>query len=438
MKRPSPLTLPLALASTDLIATSFAFLAAYWLRYHTGLSTPRGVAAFSDTLAAFGYVAVIWLLVFHACGLYQARHVTSTLDEFYSVAIAVTLSCVAFLAAAFLAQAFTYSRGVLAFAWALDIVLVTAARTLLRAIRKQRWRRGLGLRRVWFVGPPGPAVAALFGHPDYGVVTAGTSSLDQVRWDEADALVIAASLPLDELRAVLDECERRGVEARFLPTAADLLLRNGTLETVAGVPIVSFAAGPALLWRLVGKRILDVVVSATLLILFALPLLLIALLIRLTSPGPALFRQERVGRNGRLFRMLKFRTIAIAQQHEAVQSGGDHPGLTPIGRWLRRFSLDELPQFINVLRGDMSLVGPRPEQLTFVEQNSALIPGYRFRHRVKTGLTGWAQVHDLRSSTSMEARTRYDLHYVENWSLLLDLKIIVKTAFEFLFHRNAR
>lgn len=449
MKRHTPTLFSGLLAVTDVVMTFGAFLAAYGLRYHTGLRAPRGVAAFDDTFAAMTYVLVIWLVVFHACGLYQSRHATSTLDEFYSVFIAVTLSSIAFLAAAFLAQAFFYSRGVLALAWALDILFVTAVRGALRAGLKRWWRSGRGLRRVWLVGDEEAAAGRLFNNAEYGTSLVGqspTAAADEeliaaIDWDSIEEIVIVEpSPPLDAFRGLLSECERGGVEARYLPSPADLLRRQGTLEVVNGVPLITFRAGPAQFWQQILKRALDIAVALFMLTLFGIPMIIIALLVKATSRGPAIIKQQRVGKNGQPFGMYKFRTMLVDAQERAgyVQSGGDNPHKTTVGVWLRRFSLDELPQFLNILKGEMSIVGPRPEQPHFVEQLCAGVPGYRHRHRVKTGLTGWAQVHDLRGSTSIEERTRYDLYYVENWSILLDLKIILKTAFEFLFHRSAR
>jgi exopolysaccharide biosynthesis polyprenyl glycosylphosphotransferase len=193
-------------------------------------------------------------------------------------------------------------------------------------------------------------------------------------------------------------------------------------------------------WNAVCKRAFDLFVSLVGLLLTAPITSLAALLIKLTSPGPVFYGQQRVGLNGRTFRLYKFRTMRVDAEADTgpVWASREDPRTTAIGRFLRRTSLDELPQLFNVLRGDMSIVGPRPERPHFVEQFQAEVPRYMDRHRVKAGLTGWAQVNGQRGAdSSIEERTRYDIYYVENWSLLFDFQILVKTAFEFLFHKGA-
>jgi lipopolysaccharide/colanic/teichoic acid biosynthesis glycosyltransferase len=182
-----------------------------------------------------------------------------------------------------------------------------------------------------------------------------------------------------------------------------------------------------------------ILVAATILLaVFALPMLAIGLLIRLTSRGPALFRQQRIGKDGKPFRMLKFRTMHVHTSGEAESPRkADDPRITPIGRWLRRFSLDELPQLINVLRGEMSLVGPRPERPSFVEEFRRRVPGYMLRHKMKAGITGWAQINGWRGNTSIEKRIEYDLEYIARWSLRLDLTILFKTLWLGFHNRNA-
>jgi len=181
------------------------------------------------------------------------------------------------------------------------------------------------------------------------------------------------------------------------------------------------------------------VVAGLLLVLLAPLMAVIALLVRLDSPGPVLFRQVRVGKDGRKFVVLKFRTMREGAEKETgpVWAVPNDPRCTRVGKWLRRLSLDELPQLWNVLKGEMSLVGPRPERPEFVEEFERRVPRYGRRHKVKSGMTGWAQVNGLRGNVPIEERTKYDLYYVENWSLLLDLKIMVRTAFEVLFHKGA-
>jgi exopolysaccharide biosynthesis polyprenyl glycosylphosphotransferase len=201
---------------------------------------------------------------------------------------------------------------------------------------------------------------------------------------------------------------------------------------LGGIPMYNVRDVALRGWNRVLKRAFDIVFSALVLVLGSPILLLIALIVRLDSPGPVFFIQERVGRDGRTIHVIKFRTMHTATSNRPGWTVAGDPRRTRSGKWLRRFSLDELPQFINVFLGEMSVVGPRPEQLHFVQQFSQTIPRYMRRHREKAGITGWAQVNGLRGDTSIEERTRYDLDYIERWSLLFDLKIIVRTVVQML------
>jgi exopolysaccharide biosynthesis polyprenyl glycosylphosphotransferase len=211
------------------------------------------------------------------------------------------------------------------------------------------------------------------------------------------------------------------------------------VEDFEGVPFIHLRESPLHGWNRVAKRVFDVVFSLGLLVLLSPALLALALAVRLTSSGPVLFRQERMGLDGQRFGMLKFRTMRVDAEAGTgpVWARAEDPRRTPVGAFLRGFSLDELPQFVNVLRGEMSVVGPRPERPVFVERFRQTVPGYMLRHKVKSGITGWAQVHGLRGNTSLEARIQYDIEYIERWSLWLDLRIITLTVVRVLVDRNA-
>jgi exopolysaccharide biosynthesis polyprenyl glycosylphosphotransferase len=229
---------------------------------------------------------------------------------------------------------------------------------------------------------------------------------------------------------VLREAAASGVEVDIVPRFFDVGLDTGAdaVDEIWGIPLYRMP-GPAYLalsWRT--KRMMDIVVSALTLLLLAPLLPLIGLAVRLTSAGPALYRQRRIGRDGRAFDLLKFRTMRVGHDGEGTWSASDHPDLTRFGRWLRSTSLDELPQLWNILRGDMSLVGPRPERPHFAQQFERDVPGYRDRQRLPSGLTGWAQVHGLRGDTSIAERARFDNYYIEHWSLWLDVCILLRTA----------
>jgi Undecaprenyl-phosphate glucose phosphotransferase len=250
------------------------------------------------------------------------------------------------------------------------------------------------------------------------------------------------ALPLsryDDARRVYDILSRLVVEVRLVADVPNLAGLSLTTTNLDGLPVIGLRESPHFGLNVVIKRLMDVVLSVAALVLLSPLMLLIAVLIKLTSPGPVFYRQERCGLNGGSFSMLKFRSMRVdaEKQSGAVWARKDDPRRTWFGALLRRTSLDELPQFFNVLRGDMSLVGPRPERPMFIQQFSRTIPNYMARHAVKAGITGWAQVHGWRGNTSLRKRVQYDLYYITHWTPWLDLRILAMTLLHGLFHRNA-
>jgi len=270
------------------------------------------------------------------------------------------------------------------------------------------------------------------------------ADLDQIlRSRRVDQVVIA--LPLEEqgalrgLMVVLSECT---ADVKIVPDMLQYITLGagtaGSIEEFGGLPLMSLQSDPLQGWNSVAKRLFDLGLSLIALIVTGPVLAICAALVRLESHGPAFYRQERMGMDGRLFHVIKLRTMRVNAEEEGAQMAapGD-PRNTRLGAFLRRSSLDELPQLWNVLRGDMSLVGPRPERPVFIEEFRRQIPRYHLRHKMKAGLTGWAQINGLRGQTSIEKRIEYDLYYIENWSLLLDLKILIRTVAGGFLSKNA-
>jgi Undecaprenyl-phosphate glucose phosphotransferase len=250
------------------------------------------------------------------------------------------------------------------------------------------------------------------------------------------ALPTADSQYLEKLMAALDD---EVVNIRIVPDLPAMMTLRSQVEELDGLPMIGLREGPLVGWAAVQKRAFDVVLCS-LALLVAGPLMgAIALAIRLTSGSPLLFRQERMGLDGRVFQMLKFRTMTANAELSTgpVWTVPDDPRRTRLGVFLRRMSLDELPQLWNVLRGDMSLVGPRPERPVFIEQFRREVPGYMLRHKIKAGLTGWAQVNGWRGNTSLHERVEHDLYYIQHWSLTLDVRILLLTLWHAAFQRNA-
>jgi Undecaprenyl-phosphate glucose phosphotransferase len=241
------------------------------------------------------------------------------------------------------------------------------------------------------------------------------------------------ALPLEEhvkMLGIVEATNREGVEIHVVPDLLQFIALRARLENLDGVPIISLNDVPLRGFNSVLKRAIDFLISATALLGLSVPFGVIALLIKYTSDGPIFYKQERMGLDGKAFEVFKFRSMYQGAEDATgpIWARDNDPRCTPVGRWLRRLDLDELPQLLNVVRGEMSIVGPRPERPYFVEQFKHRIPQYMLRHKVKAGITGWAQVNGWRGNTSLEKRIEYDLYYIENWSVGLDIKIMCLTV----------
>jgi Undecaprenyl-phosphate glucose phosphotransferase len=353
-----------------------------------------------------------------------------------------------------------YSRVVIVYFWVLSIVAVSLWRATFREGLRFARRHGVNLRRAVVVGGGGSAaelLAALRRRPDVGVHVLGLVGDKQEdaggawlgRFEDLRAILdreqvdlILIALPHGDygrLASVLSDIGDDPLAIHLVPDVYGLVSMRGGIEEFEGVPVIHLRESPLYGWNGVLKRGLDLVVGGLALVALAPLLLLVAVAVKLTSSGPVLLRQERMGLDGRAFSMLKFRTMRADAEAESgpVWAAPDDDRRTRIGAVLRRFSLDELPQLLNVLRGEMSLVGPRPERPVFVETFRHRIPGYMLRHKVKAGMTGWAQINGWRGNTSLEKRIEYDLYYIERWSLAFDLSILVKTLWRGFMNKNA-
>jgi len=442
----------------DAAAIVGAHALGYWLRFRSPLvgvlwGLAKGVPPLAQYMLAAVATAVVWIVVFHAFGLYAVRgrwegRDLARLLPASGVGMALTAGV------AFFYRDVTFSRIAIPLIWMLSIPLLQIGRAL--ALRLARWLdRGRPVRCL-LVGRteqgrriaaaltegsalPHEAVAVLAG-PGESTEPRDTDEPPVLgRYDAVGAIVrahaidrVIVALPLagqEGLLEVLRQCAALEVEVDFVPDLLSWMSRQARFDEIDGVPIVGLREIPLTGWNGVAKRTLDLAVTIPCLLILAPILLLIALAIRLDSPGPVFYRQDRVGRDRRVFQILKFRSMHVGAERETgpVWAPSGDPRRTRMGSFLRTWSLDELPQLLNVLKGDMSLVGPRPERPYFVDRFEELVPGYFDRHRVKSGITGWAQVNGLRGRVPIEERTRYDLYYVANWSLLLDLRILLMT-----------
>ena len=461
--------------AADLLSTFAAFALAYFVRFQSDFfPVTKGVNPFSQYLWLMPLIFFFWPALFYLHGLYSLKRLRSRTDELFSIVWAVAMGTAAMLFIALYARVYflygpdsgqyEYSQLVLGMFVVFDIGLLALARTAIRREREARWRRGLGLRNILIAGAGelGRTVADKFidhqelgfrvvgflddrlrgefsGHRGIPIVGGLGEIGDVVDRVTVDSLYIA--LPLEahqRIRDLVAFAHREALDAKVAwDYLTDASIRAG-VEDLDGMPIVSLSEPPIRGWHWLAKRIMDVGVSAALLLFFALPFSVIALIIKLTSKGPVFYRQQRMGLDGKPFEIVKFRSMYEDAERDTgpVWATSDDPRRTPIGRVLRRFSVDELPQLLNVLKGDMSLVGPRPERPSFVKEFKERIPRYMLRHKVKCGMTGWAQVNGWRGNTSLEKRIEHDLYYIQNWSLGLDVKILWRT-WRAVLHKHA-
>jgi Undecaprenyl-phosphate glucose phosphotransferase len=448
----------------DLIIVVGCWLLAYLVRFYV-LGPARhstDVAPPGPYLTMILPIVLVWGISFRAFDLYRPRRIGSRLSEIADVAKASSLAALVLVTAmTFFFRDYEFSRVVIVYFWLLSIGLVSFARYVFREALRVARRRGYNQRFAVVVGGGELArhvIERLRARPDTGIQVTGLigdkrEGAEAVPWlgGYADLAALLAARPVDHvivalahedaarLPGLLEAIGDEPVTIHVVPDLFRFTSLRGGIEEFEGVPFVHLRESPLHGWNAVAKRAFDVAFSAVLLAALAPLLLLLGLAVRFTSRGPALFRQERMGLDGQRFGMLKFRTMKVGAEEESgpVWAQAGDARRTAIGAFLRRFSLDELPQFVNVLRGEMSVVGPRPERPVFVERFRQTVPGYMLRHKVKSGLTGWAQIHGLRGNTSLERRIEYDLQYIERWSFWLDLKIIALTVVRVLFDRNA-
>ncbi len=461
---------------TDALLAMWAFVLAYGIRFESGLiPVTRGYPPIEQYLKVAPIVALVIPLAFQLQGIYRLRRGRSRVDDFFAVLIGSILAvvfgvvCTLYISVYYASEeekargAYEVSQIVWGIFLVLNVAFTYLSREIVRETLERRWRAGVGLKRILIAGAGdlGRMVAdRVLQHREFGFQVVGfvddraggdhigyrgiplLGTLTEVREiaqrERVDHLYVA--LPLEEHTKLLDLVEvasRECIDVKVVPDVLQFITLRATLEDLDGLPMININDVPLQGFNAWLKRVIDVVLSSMALLVLAIPFAIIAALVKLTSRGRVFYAQERMGLDGRGFTVYKFRSMWENAESDSgpVWAPEDDPRATPVGRWLRQLDLDELPQFWNVLRGDMSIVGPRPERPFFVEQFKHRIPQYMLRHKVKAGITGWAQVNGWRGNTSLEKRIEYDLYYIENWSVTLDLKIMWMTVFRGLFQR---
>ena len=468
---------------SDVVSILVSYFWSYGFRFYAYIipvDPAKGIPPLKDYAFVLLLFLAMHLLIFYLQGFYKTRLKRTKIDDF----LAISLNGVLTILAVFAVMSYLYSysqgprplfrvsfkisHGFLGVYFLVVIFMISFLRNQIYYFMKRRYARGLNLQNVLIVGAGemGKAVAQkIRQYKDLGFVLKGFLDDDKQvgekieidggvevlgRIDDLEMILekgetseVFVALDLNNYAKILETIKvanRFVVNIRLIPDLFQLLTLKADVQDLDGFPVISIDDVSLKGIKSVVKRAVDIVVSALGLIILSPLILIVSVLIKLTSRGPVFYRQERMGLDGGKFTMLKFRTMVCDAEKETgpVMCVPDDPRVTRVGRFLRKFSIDEVPQLVNVLKGEMSLIGPRPERPSFVKDFTGKIPNYMLRHKVKSGITGWAQVHGLRQDTSIEKRIEFDFYYIQNWSLALDLKIIWMTLKRGFIDRNVR
>lgn len=472
----------------DMMVLETAFLATYWFRFYSGFwLVPLGIPPLNMYLVASALILAVFFAIFYATGMYTLRGSRTLVDDLLGLFKGAVLAGLLVISLAFFLKGMAFSRSFFGLFFLSTFGFLTLGRILGRSLLRSVLHRGHSGVRTLLVGTspmrrrllhlvrelPGLTIRPVgwLSTPEDSeedlrpLKTENATILDASgrrkkvseisdipllgQVDDVRALVlenqidlVILTVPFEQLplvKKIASELANLNVDLQFVPDLMALHTSRMRLNEIGGIPFISVREEALSGADRIVKRTFDLLATGLGLLLLLPVLAVLAVLVKVSSPGPVFYRQARIGRDGTEFDMIKFRTMRTDAEQKSgpVWTTESDPRITPVGAVLRRYSLDELPQLWNVLLGDMSLVGPRPERRVFVEEFSRQMPRYFERHRVQSGLTGWAQVHGLRGNTSIEDRTLYDLHYMENWSLGLDIKILLMTIHHVIRGENA-
>ena len=451
----------------DSIAIIFSWLAAFYIHFETSFGpSPRYIIPeINIYLYALIPVWIIFLFSIRLCALYEPLRGKPFTIEIYKIIKVTFISVIILSASTFFYREGSFSRFVAAYFFIVVTFLMIFSHFLVRVILAEVRKRGFNLRHVLIVGSGelGQSLAERINqHPEFGLKIVGFLSSHPEKigieingikiiglYNEIPKIIqlfgvdqLYIALPLhaqDRLEKVLNSLNEETVDVKVVPDLLRFMNLQTGVDELDGLPIINLAESPLYGWNVILKRISDIIFSVILIVILSPLFIILAIIIKLESTGPIIFWQERMGLDGKLFEMLKFRSMKIdAEQITGpVWASKVDNRRTRLGTFLRKTSIDELPQLFNVLIGDMSLVGPRPERPVFVKEFKKSIPKYMLRLKMKAGLTGWAQVSGWRGNTSLDKRIEFDLYYIKNWSLLFDFKIILMTVWKGFVNPNA-
>ncbi len=437
-------------AITDIIILFMSIILAYLIRFYI-FSPDTEYIALSTYIQFSVLIIPINLIVFNFFNLYHSFRTTTFLKECTQIIKSNTILTAVLLSLLFVLKLEHISRWVLVIFYFINITLIAVKRFILRKSLSKMRRRGLNLKHVVIVGAGDVAKDYLevlnnnrsFGYNYSGYVANNSNFVGKKLGNYSDLYEILTNNNPDEVVCALDisdaiylenivsDCEKTGTKISIIPFCYKYIPSQPYIDQIGNIPLINIRRIPLdNIGNAFIKRTFDILGSLVLIICTSPLMLFTALIIKLTSRGPIIFKQNRVGLNKNLFTMYKFRSMKVNSQEKTGWSTNNDPRKTKFGSFIRKFSIDELPQFFNVLKGDMSLVGPRPELPHFVDTFKDEVPLYMVKHQVKPGITGWAQVNGYRGDTSIKKRIEFDIYYIENWNILMDISIIFKTAFK--------
>lgn len=423
-----------------------AYFFSWYLRFKSGLFVQdAGVLPAKTYFSALFLIIPGYLLLYSIFQLYMPRRVKSYRKELMDIIRANGIGFMIFILVLYFIKQEHFSRQMLCIFFFINISLEFASRYLIRTILWKMRKQGLNQKHILMIGESQMAeqyMDRLRENPKWGYQVFAhlkdEEKLERIlEGNELDEVVIALRAEdYGKLERIVDVCEKAGVHTKMIPDFGNVISTRPYIEDVQGIPVIHVRRVPLNIMRnRVAKRAVDLIGATVAIILFSPVMLLTVLVVALTEEGSVIYRQERVGLHNQVFYMYKFRSMIMQdeEKEKAEWSTRNDPRITPVGKLIRRTSIDELPQLFNVLKGEMSLVGPRPERPQFVQKFRDEIPRYMVKHQVRPGITGWAQINGYRGDTSIEKRIEYDLYYIENWTMVFDMKILILTIFKGFF-----
>lgn len=448
----------------DAFVLLFSYVAAWVIKFQI-ISSDDGAMSLRTYMIALPITVLVYLGLYYLFSLYTPKRVQGRRLELWNIVKANTVGIALFLGVLYLIKMMHFSREMLFIFYVINICLEAIARNLIRYFLRSMRRKGYNLKHIVLVGYSRAAeeyIDRILENPQWGYkirgilddhIEAGTEYKGIKVLGKIDNLMIilpenrldeiAITLGLSEyarLEEIVNLCEKSGVHTKFIPDYNQIIPTKPYTEDILGLPVINIRHVPLTnTFYAAMKRVMDIAGAICAIILFSPIMMFSVIMIKLTSPGPLIFKQERVGLHNHTFMMYKFRSMDVQppEKEKTKWTVKDDPRVTNFGKFMRKTSIDELPQLFNVLKGEMSLVGPRPERPFFVEKFKEEIPRYMIKHQVRPGLTGWAQVNGYRGNTSIRKRIEYDLYYIENWTLGLDVKILFLTIFKGFINKNA-